>query len=328
MMATATARVESAPPVAGRLGLIRVWDAMLRGARAYVENQGFVAVHNMPHVVGITGACENIDTLFKTDFFGKQAYLTQTGQLYLELVSQNMRRVYCEIQSFRSEPTIDDRHLCQFHLFEIEHQGNLPELIGHISGIVRNMANRVAAECADVLANYGRNPEDLLDIQFGCMTYERAIAYLRPEFPDLEFGDDLKAHHERLLSSRLGPMFLTHFPMPIKFFNMRQNEQDPRVVNSTDLILPLAGEAAGAAEREHTYDRLVLRLKASPMYRRLLELGGQEEDFAWYLNAHKNKNIPLHSGAGIGVARVAQFLLGLEDIRDAVPFVINRDNLL
>ncbi|MBM3267359.1 MAG: hypothetical protein FJZ01_06905 [Candidatus Sericytochromatia bacterium] len=314
--------------VARRMGIVRVWDAMLRGARAYVEAEGFVAVHNMPHIVGITGACENIDTLFKTDFFGERAYLTQTGQLYLELITPHLRRVYTEIQSFRSEPTVDDRHLCQFSLFEIEHQGNLSELIGHIGGIVRNMARYVINDCPDVLALFGRDPEELGDLQFGCMTYEQAINYLKPEFPDLEFGDDLKAHHERLLASRLGPMFLTHFPLPIKFFNMRQNEQDPRVVNSTDLILPLAGESAGAAEREHHYDRIVERLKSSPMYRRLIELGGTDDDFAWYLDAHKGKDIPLHSGAGVGVARVAQFILGVPDIRDAVPFVINRENLL
>ena len=313
---------------ARRMGIIRVWDAMLRGARSYVESEGFVAVHNMPHLVGITGACENIDTLFKTDFFGKQAYLTQTGQLYLELMTPHLKRVYCEIQSFRAEPAVDDRHLCQFSLFEIEHQGNLNELIGHISAIVRSMTTRVVEECSDVLELFGRDIDDLRDLQFGCMTYERAVNYLKPEFPDLQFGDDLKAHHERVLADKLGPMFLTHFPLPIKFFNMRQNEMDPRVVNSTDLILPLAGESAGAAEREFKHARLEERLKSSPMYRRLIELGGSDEDFAWYLDAHKDKDVPLHSGAGIGCARVAQFILGAKDIRDAVPFVITRHNLL
>jgi asparaginyl-tRNA synthetase len=327
-MAIAPVKVGSDVKVARRMGLVRIWDAMMRGARAYVESENFVAVHNMPHIVGITGACENIDTLFKTDFFGNQAYLTQTGQLYLELITPHLKRVYCEIESFRSEPTVDDRHLCQFSLFEIEHQGNLGELIGHISGIVRNMAKFAVNECEDVLRLYGRNPEDIADLQFGCMTYEQAVNYLRNDFPDLQFGDDLKANHERLLADRLGPMFLTHFPLPIKFFNMRQNLQDPRVVNSTDLILPLAGESAGAAEREHEYHRIVERLKASPMYARLIELGGTDEDFAWYLDAHKGKNIPLHSGAGIGVARVAQYILNQKDIREAVPFLINRENLL
>ena len=311
-----------------RIKLVKVWDAMLRGARSHVESGGFVAIHNMPHIVGITGACENIDTLFRTDFFGRQAFLTQTGQLYLELLTPHLERVYCEIQSFRMEPSVDDRHLCQFTLFEIEHQGDLDQLIDNVSGIVRRMAGQVAEECPEILREYGRDPDQLRDLAIGRMTYEQAIAVLAEDFPDLRFGDDLEARHERLLAGRFGPIFLTHFPLPIKFFNMRQNDADPRLVNSTDLILPFAGESAGAAEREHTYERLERRLKDSSMYRRLIELGGRDEDFAWYLDAHRGREVPLHSGAGIGVARVAQFILGVDDIREAVPFVINRENLL
>jgi asparaginyl-tRNA synthetase len=92
--------------------------------------------------------------------------------------------------------------------------------------------------------------------------------------------------------------------------------------------LPFSGESAGAAERETEHDRIVSRLKSSDMYQRLIALGGTDEDFAWYLDAHKGKTIPLHSGCGIGVARVMQFILGLDDIRDATPFVINADNIL
>ena len=108
---------------------------------------------------------------------------------------------------------------------------------------------------------------------------------------------------------------------------MRINDDDARIVNSTDLLLPFAGESAGAAEREHEYATIVERLHTSTMYERLLEHGAQPEDFDWYLDAHKDKEIPLHSGAGIGMARLAQFILGVEDIRDAVPFLLNRENL-
>ncbi|HEY9855251.1 MAG TPA: asparagine--tRNA ligase [Stenomitos sp.] len=311
-----------------RMALVRVWDAMFRGARRYVEAHGFVGVHNMPEIVGVTGACENIDTLFKVDYFGKQAYLAQSDQLYLELLTPQLKRVYAEIQSFRMEPDADDRHLCQFSLFEIEHLGDLEELIGHLSGIVRTMAAQVVKDCPDELALFGRRPEDLRDVHFKRLTYAEAVELLREDFPNLEFGDDLKAHHERLLTERFGPVFLTHYPLPIKFFNMRRNDEDPRVVNSTDMLLPKAGESAGAAEREHRYEAIVERLKSSSMYRRLIELGGKDEDFAWYLDAHKDQDIPLHSGAGIGMARVAQFLLGLDDIREAVPFLLNREHLL
>lgn len=317
-----------------RVALIRVWDAMFRGARRFVESQGFIGVHNMPEIVGVTGACENVDTLFKLDYFGKQAYLAQSDQLYLELVTPYLKKVYAEIQSFRMEEMADDRHLCQFALFEIEHLGNLDELIGNLEGIVRSIARQVSEDCSEDLALLGRKVEEVEAIAAGDgtpfkrMSYTEAVEILRADFPNLSWGDDLKAHHERFLTEEYGPVFLTHYPLPIKFFNMKQNDEDPGVVNSTDLLLPLAGESAGAAEREHRYERIVERLESSVMYQRLIALGGKHEDFEWYLNAHQDKEIPLHSGAGIGMARVAQFLLGMEDIRDAVPFVINSDNLL
>lgn len=311
-----------------RVALVRVWDAMFRGARRYVEANGFVGVHNAPEIVGVTGACENVDTLFKVDYFGKQAYLAQSDQLYLELLTPHLGKVYAEIQSFRMEPEVDDRHLCQFALFEIEHQGGLDELIGYLTGILRGACAQVAADCAAELALFGRDPAALRDLRFKRITYTEAVEALASEFPGLAWGDDLKAHHERRLTELMGPVFLTHYPLPIKFFNMRQNDEDPRVVNSTDMLLPFAGESAGAAEREHRHDEIERRLKASDMYARLIALGGTDADFAWYLDAHKGKDVPLHSGAGIGMARVAQFILGLADIREAVPFLLNRDNLL
>lgn len=311
-----------------RMAIVRIWDAMFRGARSYVERHGFVGVHNMPEIVGVTGACENVDTLFKVDFFGKPAFLAQSDQLYLELLTPQLGRVYAELQSFRMEPEADDRHLCQFSLFEIEHLGNLDELIGHVSGIVQAAAREVVARCGDELAMFGRNTAELRNLAFGRITYDNAIDLLADEFPDLAWGDDLTAVHEEAIVRHLGPCFVTHYPKDIKFFNMRINDSDPRLVNSTDLLLPKAGESAGAAEREHEHARIVERLHTSPMYETLIRNGATDEDFAWYLDAHIDRDIPLHSGAGIGMARVAQFILGVDDIREAVPFIVNRENLL
>lgn len=311
-----------------RLAIVRIWDAMFRGARGYVERNGFVGVHNMPEIVGVTGACENVDTLFKVDFFGRPAFLAQSDQLYLEMLTPMLGRVYAEIQSFRMEPDADDRHLCQFALFEIEHLGDLDELIGHISGVVQAATREVVARCGQELELFGRDVDELRSISFGRITYTDAIELLADEFPGLAWGDDLVAEHEAALVRHLGPCFVTHYPKEIKFFNMRENDLDPRVVNSTDLLLPGAGESAGAAEREHEHDRIAERLRTSSMYERLLANGASDEDFAWYLDAHKDREIPLHSGAGIGMARLAQYILGVDDIRDAVPFLVNRDNLL
>lgn len=335
-----------------RIALIKVWDAMFRGARSYVEREGFTGVHNAPEIVGITGACENVDTLFKVDFFGRPAYLAQSDQLYLELLTPHLKRVYAEIQSFRMEPDVDRRHLCQFSLFEIEHLGDLEQLQQHLTGILKYAIASVLTHCEDDLGTLGVRLQhfNLLHSMTKSgyalhrTTYTDAVRYLRDNgFPELVWGDDLKEDHEAELVLSYGPCFITHYPLEIKFFNMlrgRDESLDSRhgvgsvafytpgaVVNSCDLLLPHAGESAGAAEREHEHDRLEERLKSSEMYRRLIELGGKDEDFAWYLDAHADRDIPLHSGAGIGMARVAQFILGVDDIRDAVPFVINRENL-
>ena len=318
------------PNTPQRLQLIKLWDAMFRGARSEVERRGFIGVHNAPEIVGVTGACENVDTLFKLDYFGKQAYLAQSDQLYLELITPHLEKVYAEIQSFRMEPEADSRHLTQFSLFEIEHQGTLEDLMDNVEAILWSIVDTVDVSDAWMVDTaWFEQVWDHRNEGLARVTYTEAVEYLRlSHFPDLEWGDDLKAPHEAKIVEEFGPCFVTHYPLPIKFFNMRQNEDNPLVVNSCDLLLPFSGESAGAAERETEYDRIVNRLKTSEMYERLIALGGKDEDFEWYLEAHRGKDIPVHSGAGIGMARVAQYLLGSDDIREAVPFVLNSENLL
>ncbi|WP_400193229.1 amino acid--tRNA ligase-related protein [Hymenobacter sp. B81] len=315
-----------------RVAVIKVWDAMLRGARQYVEANGFMGVHNMPHIVGVTGACENTDTLFTLDWYdGEKMFLPQSNQLYIEMLTQAIPsgRVYGEMMSFRKEAKADNRRLAQFQLFEIEHLGDLDELLGHIGGVVRSAANKVAEECAAELALFGRDAKDLVDLTFKRITYTEAVEVLQGDkFPELQWGDDLEARHEGRLTELMGPMFVTHYPEEIKFFNMRNNDEDPRVVNSSDLLLPLAGESAGSAEREFDGDKLREKLDKSSMLEGLLRQGMKREDFDWYLDFHKDHEVKLHSGAGIGLARVAQFILGQTDIRNCVPFLINRDNAI
>jgi asparaginyl-tRNA synthetase len=177
-----------------RMAVIKVWDSMMRGARKYCEEQGFVTIHNMPHIVGVTGACENTDTLFTVDWYdGKKMFLPQSNQLYIEMLTQAIEggRVCGEIQSFRKEAKADGRRLAQFTLFEIEHIGDLDELLGHLAGIVHSAAREVAIKCAKELEMFGRNPQDIIDLTFKRKTYEEAIELLKPNgFPDLQFGDD------------------------------------------------------------------------------------------------------------------------------------------
>lgn len=310
--------------------VIPVWDAMMNGARDYVRANGFTAVHNMPHIAGVSGSCEQFQSTFairdSDEYFGKQAFLVQSDQLYLESLTPLFRKVYCEIQSFRREQDVDSRHLAQFTLFEIEHLGYLPELMFYIESIVKSSIREVLkhnTEMYDLDGTTVTRLTSVLDRPFHVMTYTDALNEL-----GLEWGTDLKADHEAAIADKYGPTFLTHYDSLIKFWNMKNNTSTPEVVNSCDLILPFSGESAGASERETKYDVLVKKLKESDMYRLMKEQGVSDEDFDWYLDQHKDTDVAMHSGAGIGMARVAQFILGVVDIRDAVPFVVNRESLI
>jgi len=124
------------------------------------------------------------------------------------------------------------------------------------------------------------------------------------------------------------PLFITHFPKAIKFFNMRENDERSEIVNSTDLILPGSGEAVGAAEREYRYEKLKERLENSPMMKNLIKRGGSIEDFDWYLDCVKSNGIRVHSGCGIGLNRVTQFVLGTNDIRASTTFPLNSETIM
>ena len=158
------------------------------------------------------------------------------------------------------------------------------------------------------------------------MADTNAVGLLKTEgFPEPVRGGDLEAPHEGRLTGLMGAMFVTHYPADIKFFNMRNNDEDPRVVNSTDLLLPLAGESAGAAEREFDGAKLCHKLETNLMPAGLIRQGTKLEDFEWYLGSQEENKVALHSGAGM--ARVAQFILGQTDICDCVPFLVNRENV-
>lgn len=303
--------------------ITRIEATMLKAARSYFEENDFTEAV-VPHITRVTGACENIDTLFELDYFGEKAYLVQTGQLYLEALIPKLGSVFCIGPSFRAEPDIDERHLTEFTLVEIEFPGDFEQLLAHIENIVHSMIHAAA----------GMKELEILDVDtdrlravkkpFARMTYTQAIKQLQKHGFDVKWGDDLKSPHEKFLANGL-PLFITHYPEAIKFFNMRRAPDG--LVNSCDLILPNSGEAVGAAEREHDHSLLVENLEKSPMYARLLEKGKNIKDFQWYLDIVRDHPIQ-HAGCGIGLNRVMQFVLNSDDIRASTAFPMNGESLM
>ncbi len=281
----------------------------------------------MPHITKATGACENMATMFELDYFGRKAYLSQTGQLYLEALVPSLEKVWCVIHSFRAEPDVDERHLTEFTLVEFEFLGNLERLLEHIENTIASMVSEVKLRCSDSLDMLGIDDDAFEKAKppYVRLTYTKAVELLGDL--GVKWGDDLKSWHEKELVRMLGdrPVLVTHYPKAIKFFNMRQNDYDPYIVNSVDLLLPHSGEAVGGAEREHEYERLRQRLMESTMLKQLLEKGGDVSDFDWYLEVYRNQGGKLHSGAGIGLNRVTQFVLSVDDIRASTLYPMNKE---
>ncbi|MEM0287237.1 MAG: amino acid--tRNA ligase-related protein [Nitrososphaerota archaeon] len=301
----------------------RIESSLLAGARRYFYQKGFTEI-TIPHITRATGACENISTMFEVDFFGKRRYLAQTGQLYLEVLTQYLEKVFAIGPSFRAEPSADSRHLVEFTLIEIEFRGGFEELLNHIEGTIASMVDEVLMRNRADLEYLAINSSRLkLSHPFKRITYSEAVEILADK--GVRWGDDLKSDHERYLVKHFGdqPLFVTHYPKKIKFFNMRENAFDQTVVNSADLLLPYSGEAVGAAEREFDHAKLTKRLLESTMFNLLREKGGSLEDFDWYLNFYKEYQGTLHSGCGIGLNRVTQFVLGLDDIRQCTVWPMN-----
>lgn len=325
--------------------LVRINESLNQGAQKNYQRLGLTYV-DVPEIVGITGACENVDTLFKVgNRLDIPLFFTQTGQLSLEQTLQSFPGAYTVIHSGRDEELEDERHLRQFRLTEEEFDCTLAgmtrqnydeekmfeALLLHIQKAVQGMVKAVLKDNAAILKkDYHRDVaklEQAAKVNFLRINYEDAVKLLNNHgFNKLKFGDDLKADHEQIVVKLINkkglelPVFIMRYPKEIKFFNMKVSAKDPRVALSADLILPYSGEATGSAVREHDFDKLNNRLLTSTMYKLHLQRGGVYADFGWYLKIIKNQTTNPHAGYGIGNERVLQYIFGEKDIRNVSLF--------
>jgi asparaginyl-tRNA synthetase len=328
--------------------LIKINNSIYRASHDHYQKSNLTYAE-VPHMVGITGACENVDTLFKIkNRLNNPLFFTQTGQLSLEQMLQCFPGMYTIIHSGRDEKTEDPRHLRQFMLIEEEFDWSFIDedinkyneetmyetLLQHIEAAVKAMTETAIEENTEILSNeYHRDTARLLEsleLPFWRIIYEDALGLLRKNgFSELNWGDDLKANHEativRLLNKdqvEARPVFIMRYPEEIKFFNMKVSEKDPRVVLSADLIFPYAGEGVGSAVREPDGEKLEKRLLESTMFKLHKEQGGDLEDFRWYLDLVKSNKTNPHAGYGLGNERLLQYLLGSNDIRECSAFAM------
>lgn len=319
-----------------------------KSGRAYLEGEGFTELMP-PRIVRASGACENVNTLFEVssgkdfEWFGHpekhQAYLAQTGQLYLEAFVPYLNKVYCSGPSFRAEPGSDDRHLTEFQMMEIEFAGDFNQLLKYIEGFVYHIASDIVNLPIQKQKALGLSELDIARLTkvkpvFPKITYTEAIQRL-----GLNWGDDINSKKEAELVSMHDehPIFITRYPDPMwnhkkeieveKFFNMLPDKESPGLVLSADLILPIAGEAVGSAARVDDPETLVYRLTNSKMYNRLQKMGGDMADFKWYIERSNEKMVP-HAGCGFGMSRILRWISGKNDIKQAVTFASNQHRII
>jgi len=292
--------------------VMKIKASVLAGARDWLREQDFTEV--TPPIL-TQNACEGGTTLFKLKYFDRDAYLSQSAQMYLEALIFSLERVYSITPSFRAEKSRTSRHLAEYWHLELEeawvdNRGNMDIQ----EGLVTAMVERVLNERKEELLMLRQDIEPLRDVRppFKRMRYAQAIERLREKGFDLKWGCDLGAAEERALTAEeTVPVFVTNYPKECKAFYMKEDDEDPRTYACADLLAPAGyGEMIGGSERETDLAKLLARME------------GQEictEPYRWYLDLRRYGSVP-HSGFGLGVERVTKFICGIEHIRDTVPF--------
>ncbi|HEV8632467.1 MAG TPA: asparagine--tRNA ligase [Thermoanaerobaculia bacterium] len=260
-------------------------------------------------------ACEGTSTLFETDYFGDKAFLSQSGQLYLEPAAAALGKVYCFGPTFRAEKSKTRRHLMEFWMVEpevafLEFDG----LCDLAEEFLVYLVGRVLERSAEDLKALERDISKLERVQhpFPRISYSEAVEILRQEKGEFEWGADIGGDEETLLASRFDrPVMVTRYPAAMKAFYMQPDPQDPKVALALDVLAPDGyGEIIGGSQRIHDHDLLLQRIREHDL---------PVEAFQWYLDVRKYGTFP-HSGFGMGVERFVAWMTGVSHLRETIPY--------
>ena len=299
--------------------VMKVRNEIIRATYEFFNDNGFTKM-DPPILTG--SAPEGTSELFATKYFDEDAYLSQSGQLYMEAAAMALGKVFSFGPTFRAEKSKTRRHLIEFWMIEpemafVEFEENLEVQEQYVSHIVQS----VLKNCKQDLERLGRDTSKLENIQapFPRISYDDAIKFLHEQgFDDIQWGDDFGAPHETAIANAYDkPVFITCYPVGIKPFYMQPHPERDDVVLCADLIAPEGyGEIIGGSERIHDYDLLKSRLE---------EHGLSMDAYAWYLELRKQGSVP-HSGFGLGLERTVAWISGTEHIRETIPFprLLNR----
>lgn len=291
----------------------RVRNSIINATYEWLNSNGFIKI-DAPILT--PAACEGTTTLFEVDYFdlGK-AYLSQSGQLYIEAAIMSHGRVFDFGPTFRAEKSKTRRHLTEFWMMDAEmafcdHEENMRIQEGLISHIVRRAIEGSGQE----LSILERDVARLAKAQppFPRMTHAEAVAGLRSMGSDIGPKDDLGGDDETMLTEKLDkPLFIERYPAEVKAFYMKRDPKDPKLALCSDLLAPEGfGEIIGGSQREDDYATLAKRIEEHKLPR---------SAFEWYLDLRRYGSVP-HSGFGFGLERLTGWICGVRHIRETIPF--------
>ena len=298
--------------------VLSIRNAVIQGMYRFFDEKGFYKVD--PPILTPTSA-EGTTTLFHTRYFDEEAFLSQSGQLYMEAAAMAFGRVFSFGPTFRAEKSKTRRHLIEFWMIEpemafVEHEENLKVQEEFVSYLVRYVLDHCPLE----LERLGRDVTVLEKIvpPFPRITYDEAIAFLQKNGHEIQWGEDFGAPHETAIAEQYNkPVFITHYPTEIKAFYMKPDPQNPRVVLCADMIAPEGyGEIIGGSQRIDDIALLEERCREHQ-----LDLSA----YQWYLDLRRYGTVP-HSGFGLGLERTVAWICGTEHVRETIPFprLLNR----
>jgi asparaginyl-tRNA synthetase len=298
--------------------ILRIRAEIIKAARDFFDERGFILTD--PPIL-TPAACEGTSTLFPVDYFGDEAYLTQSGQLYIESTALALGKVYSFGPTFRAEKSKTRRHLTEFWMVEPEiafcDLDGLMELAEEfLSFLVERVLTRRAADLKVIQRDTTKL--EAIKTPFPRLSYDDAVAMLNDahakgllENP-FEYGNDFGSPDETYISSQFDrPVMVHRYPADVKAFYMEPDPNNPKYALCVDVLAPEGyGEIIGGSQRIASYDLLKQRIEQHNL---------PLESFQWYLDLRRYGSVP-HSGFGMGIERAIAWICGLDHVRETIPF--------
>ncbi|OGB60261.1 MAG: asparagine--tRNA ligase [Caldithrix sp. RBG_13_44_9] len=300
-----------------QFAVLRIRHEIVSAIRDFFNERNFILIDTP---IFTPAACEGTSTLFETEYFGSNAYLTQSGQLYAEAAALAFGKVYCFGPTFRAEKSKTRRHLTEFWMvepevafFDLDDDMKLAE--DFISYIVQRVLERREME----LEILERDVSKLVNVKppFPKISYTEAVKILHDKgtqdnSPQFEWGNDFGGTDETVISEQFDrPVIVHRYPSAVKAFYMKRDPQDERVALAMDVLAPEGyGEIIGGSQREDDYDALLKRIEEHKLPR---------QAFEWYLDLRRYGSVP-HAGFGLGIERTVAWICGIPHIRETIPF--------